>query len=849
MSSHWVRSSLPMRALARVPLTAAIYVALGSVAFAQTDTTSTTPQASTQPSTPSGKAATLKAVTVTAQKRTENLQKVPISIEVLGTQQLQQQNVHDFADYAKLLPSVSITPISPGFGQIYMRGVASGGDGNHSGSLPSVGVYLDEQPITTIQGPLDLHVYDIQRIEALSGPQGTLYGASSEAGTLRIITNKPDPSGYAAGYSLEANSVDHGGMGNVEEGFVNIPLSPAAAVRLVGWHEHDAGFIDNKLGSRTYPSSGITATNTDQARDNYNGVDTVGARAALKIDLNDNWTITPMIMGQHEKTSGGFAVDPAIGDLAVTHYYPETSNDRWHQAALTVQGKIGNFDLTYAYANLKRDVDSASDYSDYGFWYDTVYGYGAYFYDDNGELVNPAQYIQAKDKYSKSSHELRLASPQDQRFRFVVGLFSQDQKHGIEQRYKVDNLASSLSVTGWEDTIWLTQQERRDRDEAVFGEMSFDFTDKLTGTLGGRYFRADNTLGGFFGFSRGYSATPDPNNPDDAERVIKAYGEAKCDLLYGHDSSQWQKFNGAPCKFFDKEVKESGKLGRANLTYKFDDRKLIYATWSEGFRPGGVQRRSILPNYKADYLTNYEIGWKTGWMDNRLTFNGSIFEEEWKNFQFAVLGLNGLTDIRNAAQAKIRGFESQVNWAATYNLLLSGSVSFYDAKLSADYCGALDTVTGDIVTDCPAGVEVPQTHHIGPEAPKGTQLPVTAKFKGNLNARYTFDIGSMEAYWQATLVHEGKRRSDLRVDQNNLVGNMPGYETVDFAVGVKKNNWSLDLFVKNAFDKRAQLARFTQCAESVCAVGLDTGADPQPGQVYYVPNKPRTIGIRFTQEF
>ena len=145
----------------------------------------------------------------------------------------------------KFLPSVSYQTLGPGFAQVYMRGVASGGDGNHSGPLPSVGIYLDEQPITTIQGALDVHLYDIARVEALAGPQGTLYGASSQAGTIRIITNKPDPSGFAAGYDLEGNTVDDGGIGYVAEGFVNIPLSDSAAIRLVGWDKHDAGYIDN----------------------------------------------------------------------------------------------------------------------------------------------------------------------------------------------------------------------------------------------------------------------------------------------------------------------------------------------------------------------------------------------------------------------------------------------------------------------------------------------------------------------------------------------------------------------------------------------------------------------------
>src|SRR4029078_2032937 len=125
---------------------------------------------------------------------------------------------------------------------------------NHSGPLPSVGIYLDEQPITTITGALDLHIYDVARVESLAGPQGTLYGASSLAGTVRIITNRPDPSGFSAGLSVEGNTVDHGGGGGVREGYMYIPLASNAAIRLVGWKEHDAGFIDNVHGTRTYPT-------------------------------------------------------------------------------------------------------------------------------------------------------------------------------------------------------------------------------------------------------------------------------------------------------------------------------------------------------------------------------------------------------------------------------------------------------------------------------------------------------------------------------------------------------------------------------------------------------------------
>ena len=424
-------------------------------------------------------------------------------------------------------------------------------------------MYLDEEPITTIQGALDIHIYDIARVESLSGPQGTLYGASSEAGTIRIITNKPDPGVFAAGYGVEANAIDGGGTGWVTEAFVNAPLSESAAIRLVGWDKKDAGYIDNVSRPRTFPSSGITVDNTDRLEDDYNSVYTTGARAALKIDINDSWSVMPTLMGQHQVANGSFAFDESIGDLQVSHRFPDTSDDLWTQAGLTVLGKIGNFDVTYAFSHLKRNVDTESDYADYSYWYDVLYGYGAYICDiydpvaggcaPGGSLIDPTQYIMGKDQYTKRSNELRIASPSDQRLRFVAGLFWQQQNHDIQQQYKINGLSPQQSVAGWPDTIWLTKQVRRDHDEAIFGELSFDFTDKLTGTIGGRHFRTENSLEGFFGFGDwGW---------------VSSYGQAIC-------PEGAPTFHGAPCETFNKTTSETGTLGRANLTYEFDDERM-----------------------------------------------------------------------------------------------------------------------------------------------------------------------------------------------------------------------------------------------------------------------------------
>ncbi len=806
--------------LTRLPLAAAVHMACFAPAFADAAA-----DADAQQSPPATQGADseqkheLDTITVTAQKRTENLQDVPISIDVLSGDKLSQMNVQNTVQVLKLLPSVSYTTAGPGFGQIYMRGVASGGDGNHSASLPSVGIYLDEEPITTIQGPLDLHMYDLERVEALAGPQGTLYGASSQSGTIRYITNKPDPSAFSASVSAEVNTIDHGGNGFLTEGYINLPLTSWMALRVVGWSKQDAGYIDNVLATRTYPTSGITVSTADSGdlRKDFNFADTRGGRAALKIDLNDDWSITPTISGQGQHTNGVWAYDPKnYGDLNTARYKPDNSEDRWTQSALTVQGKIGNFDIVYAFAHLNRDDHVDSDYSDYSYWYDVKLGYGSYIHDNNGNLIDPTQYIHGGDNYTKTSNELRLSSPKDDRFRYTVGLFEEQQEHKIHQQYIIKGLGSDLIVTGNPDTLWLTEQTRQDNDSAVFGEMNYDFNDQWSGLLGGRYFKTKDSLAGFFGFGTGYSSST---------------GEGACFNSI--------PYRDAPCSNLDKTTKESDSLGKATLTYKIDSDKLIYGTWSEGFRPGGINRRGTLPPYVSDFLTNYEFGWKTEWFDHRVRWNGAVFQENWKDFQFAILGANGLTEIKNAAQARIRGIESNVVWAATYNLTLNGGIALYKSELTENYCGFTDP-NGTPITDCPPGTINPISGDAvdGPEAAKGTRLPVTAKVKGNLTARYNFDAWSKEAYFQGTVFFEGRRTSDLRVATNEILGDLPGYNTVDLSTGFKHELWSFDFYLNNAFDNRGSLGHFAQCSESICAA-----------QIYSVPTQPRTLGMRVTRDF
>jgi outer membrane receptor protein involved in Fe transport len=750
-------------------------------------------------------------IVVTAQKREESLQNVPISITAFSTKELDDMQVDSFADYAKLIPSLSFVTTGPGTAKVYFRGVASGGDGNHSGSQPSVGTYLDEQPITTIQGALDLHIYDIARVEALAGPQGTLYGASAQAGVVRIITNKPEIGEFSASVSGGANLTAHGSEGYVVEGFTNVPVGDNAAVRLVGWYQHDGGYIDNVAGTRTYPVSGITINNSAIARKDYNFSDTYGGRLALKIDLNDSWSVTPTIMGQINKSEGIFGYDLNVGELAVTHFLPETYEDKWLQAALLIEGKVGGLDLTYSGSYLKRQLDVQADYTDYSFFYDPVSG--ASFVDANGNLADPSQSTIGNDTFSKQSHELRLATDSTGRFRFVGGAFFQEQRHHIGQLYGVASLLPSRSIVGYPGLIWLTNQQRIDQDYAVFGEASFDILPQLTATAGGRYYKYDNSLYGYVGFrSAGNNCIP-------GARTV----------------SRSPVINGNLCSNLDKSTKGKGFLPKLNLTYKIEDLGLVYATYSEGFRPGGVNRRAGLPAYRPDKLINYELGFKTTFADNRVRLNGAVFYEKWQDMQLAFLGLNGLTTISNVGDSTVKGVEVDITLAPSKGLTFSNSASYSVGKLDGNYC---KQETGNATCSGP-GDSI--------QAPKGTRLPVAPKFKFNSIARYEFDLGSYDAHLQGSYSYQSSHETKLTTAESLVFGTSPGFSQVDFSAGVKHGNTAVELWAKNLFDVLGDVSRYAECATAVCG-GNKFGA-PGKGIIYRVPIVPRQIGIRVTQDF
>ena len=762
-------------------------------------------------------------IVVTAQKRSQSIQKVPISIQALTTATLEQHQVQSFDDYVKLLPSVSFQTLGPSQSQLYFRGISTGGDGLQSGPLPTAGVYIDEVPVTTIANTPDVHVYDIARVEALSGPQGTLYGASSLAGTLRLITNKPNTNKFEAGYDLEINKFGKGNFGGVAEGFVNVPISSRAAIRLVGFYEKDGGYIDNTFANRTYQrpntasglvdennvpiatNSPLTINNSKFVKKNFNDVETYGGRAALKIDLDDNWTVSPAVIYQHQKANGTFLYDPRAGDLQVHDFTPDHNSDKFYLASMTVQGKISNWDVTYAGSQFGRTADNTQDYSYFNVDYGDTYTDYNYYKDALGNDIDPTQTFHAHDRFTKMSHELRFNSPAGNRFRVTAGLFYQRQTNAHVADYILPGLPNAVNPfsppVGQPYDVYYTNIHRVDRDYAAFSEASFDILPNLTATVGIRGFMARNSLDGFSG---GAGAL-------DRQRT-----------LFGCTGTTAQQ-----CPNIHKTYKESGETHKVNLTWQVDRDRMVYATYSTGFRPGGNNRDAFanhqlqsFPPFKSDRISNYEIGWKTSWLDRTLRINGALFWEDWSKVQYSQPGLLGIYYTVNAGTARSRGVESDINWIIRRHLTLSASGTYVDAKLTTAFVGS-DADGNPVVL-----------------APKGTRLPVQPRFKIAGTARYDFDVGPKRAFVQGTVNHQGGTTSYLTTAGEASLGPTRQFTTFDFSAGLSFNKLTFQVFVQNAFDKRGILSKNSVCTPGIC------GAD---ARLY--PVKPQFFGFKVGQRF
>ena len=798
-----------------------------------------------QSATADTKPAGLGEIVVTATRRSESVQKVPISLQALTPEKLEQRQVVNFADYAALLPSVSYASLGPGRSDLYFRGISFDSEGAGDTSQRSVaGIYLDEIPMTTAGRMPEVHVYDMQRVEALSGPQGTLFGSSSLSGTLRLITNKPKLGVLEGGYDVEVNKFTKGGnnTGTVDEGFINIPVAKNVAIRMMAYYDHTGGYIDNVPATHTYPfyspnadggydqTSTYTISNSNSlpaqtvknlAKRNANPVDEYGGRLSLLAQFGD-WSFLPQVVYQYLDAKGSFNFDPKVGDLQVHDFGPTENRDAWIQAALTINGKIGDFDLVSSTGYMHRRIKNSNDYTYYTVAYDVPGNTSAvFFHDRNGNQLDPTQEYYGNNTFTNFTQEVRISVPKSWPFSLTAGAFYQHQKKEINEEYSIAGFGQSVdnaiinpntgllqSQTLRDDAFYLTENNKVYTDYALFAEGTYPITTQLKLTAGIRLFRAKDADSGFDGTAAGSAFPNGCATPFTAPRL------QACD-------------NVTPPSPYD----QSGETHKVTLTYQAAPSKMIYATYSTGFRPGGNNTIAKNNPYKADTLSNFELGVKTSWGPN-FRINGAVYYEQWKGVQYFIvpIGFNGNGLTLNAGNARVYGVESDFDWHIG-NLALSGSGAYNDAALSTDFCGL--TSPGSTVQFANCAGNPNET-----AAYKGTRLPRQPRFKAQMQARYTYTIAGLDAFTQLAGNHQSSSTSNLDQTKDALLGDVPGFTSGDFSTGVSKDKWSLEFFIENFTDTRGQLSRNTFCAIEVCANSTRT-----------LPSKPRFVGLKFSNKF
>ncbi|MCK0127671.1 TonB-dependent receptor plug domain-containing protein [Erythrobacter sp. F6033] len=874
----------------------ALAIAIASPAVAQDNTAQ--PEAE-QPEQRGG----VKTIVVTAQKRSEDLQDVPVSVAAIGAEQLDELNIDTFEDYLEQLPTVTAGGNGPGQSTIYIRGLASTTPNitvaGVAGLAPNVALYLNDQPLAQPGRNLDVYAADLERIEVLSGPQGTLFGASSQAGVVRLITNKPSLNGFDAAFSAGVSFTKGGEASYQGEAMVNVPVSDNIALRGVVYLDDKGGYIDNVAGTRSLRESGrfrpagtvrsngvpvnanrggfqsdaatlalidanvdfIEADNAGIAQDNFNDTQYAGFRVSGLWEVTPDWTVTVAHQRQSLESDGVFFADPELNgldDLEIERFEEDRLEDNFSNTSWTVEGRLAMLDVVYTGAYTDRESTQRADYTDYLF----VGQYLPYYICDGGVTYpgagGPAGTCQAPNLYINSfsktevfTQELRFSTPDDWRIRFQGGGFYSDLS--LEERvdfaypgnvaaqpfgpfapnFPQDTGFTSLDGPFPAETIFRNDIRRTDEQFGFFGEASLDVVpDLLTVTFGARYYDIEVDFEGSANGSFCNSGGTDQNafgtdisdlydgdgqftfigSCDPALRQTFDLNDSLADIeAAGLSATQAQQvFNAVRAPDV---AATDGVIVKGTVTLTPNEDLLFYATYSEGFRPGLLNRPggAAGPNgftvpfaVDTDEVKNYELGWKMDLIDGQFRFNGSAFFVDISNLQTQIFdpSITNLFFSDNAANAEIYGVEADFTIApyATPGLTIAGAFSILDTEITE-----VLTPTTDVIA--------------------GSELAFAPGFQGNLRMRYEWDLSSStEAYIQPQVSYSGSKFTDI-IQINNI--ELDSYTIVDLRAGIKKDQWSFEIFGENLFDERAQISG-------------NFGND----RARIVTNRPLTVGMR-----
>ena len=748
---------------------------------------------------------------MTARKRTENLQDVPISIDVFTSKDLQNLAISQFEDYATKTPSISFVSAGPGTQTFVMRGVSDGSNPNYANTATTA-FLIDDMSMNYYGTTPDVHFYDMERIEVLNGPQGTTFGASAMAGALRFITNKPDPTAFSAGVDVDAGKIQGGTHNGTIEGYVNLPLvADRTALRISAFSDYHGGFIDNLNTTRTWVN-GSVSDNSEWAGNNYNVEKVTGARIALGQKFSEGWKATLTYSYQRQLTHGAWDQDPTIGGArdyqgnlvngparslpanSVVRFGPEFKRYYTKTLDFHLDGDVGIGDLVYASTYWAQDDRWVNEYSEY-MQYLNQYANppDAYFNASTQQAFTcltdpfngggfsgckpPIQYYDYDQHIERWSNELRLQSKEGGRFHWLGGLYWEKTRDPYTNIYHMPGLQTAgqqwQATTSYYNNLgalppspddWYSYVTRADYLQATeFANVVFDITPRLHIEAGTVHFRssfATSTYGGFW-YSPQYAST------------------------YGGSSHKW-----------------NSKVG---ISYKPLDSLLVYADAAQGFRDGGVNggipssctnppplngvpQVGVPARFTPDTLTNYEIGWKSTMLDNHLLWNGAVYYMPWKNLQTLVFDPTlcpSSSFNANVGNARVYGMETNVKYQPTAGLSLEFSASYNDARIQTnDFNNASFAV-----------------------AP-GERLPYDPYFSWTGNARYEAPIkDSLHGYAQFDIAHKGDMWNDLQTSGSNGLPRVlqPGYSVMNLRMGLTRvdSHWLTEFYITNLANKNA----------------------------------------------
>jgi len=744
---------------------------------------------------------TLEEVIVTARKRTENLQDVPLSIDVYTAKDLQNLSISQFEDYATKTPSISFVSAGPGTQTFVMRGVSDGSNPNYSNTATTA-FLLDDMSMNYYGTTPDLHFYDIERIEVLNGPQGTTFGASAMAGALRFITNKPDATAFSAGVDLDGGKIQGGTHNGTIEGFINLPLiADWTALRISAFSDYHGGFINNQLTTRTWVN-GSVSNNSAWAGKNYNTEKVTGGRIALAQKIADGWKASVTYSYQRQLTHGAWDEDPTIGGAmdylgnlvdgparplpanTVVRFGPEFKQYYTKTLDFHLDGDVGIGDLVFASTYWAQDDRWVNEYSEYmqylnqyanppDAYYNasTQQAYTCLTDPFNGSGFSgckaPIQYYDYDQHIERWSNELRLQSKEGGRFHWLAGLYWEKTREPVTNMYHIPGLQTAGQQ--WQATTayyydqgalppspddWYSYVSRYDYLQTTeFANVVFDITPKLHVEAGTVHFRSTFSTSTYGGF----------------------WYQPQYNSVYGGSSHKW-----------------NSKVG---ISYKALDSLLVYADAAQGFRDGGVNggipagctANGVPAQFTPDTLTNYEIGWKSTMLDNHFLWNGAIYYMPWKNLQNLVFDPNicpSSSFNANVGDARVYGMETNVKYQAGSGLSLEFSASYNDARMTSNnYTGSLAVTPGE-------------------------RLPYDPYFSFSSNVRYERPlVDSLKGYVQFDIAHKGDMWNTLQTSGSNGLPRVlqPGYSTMNLRLGLNQTDsrWLGEFYVTNLANKNA----------------------------------------------